>query len=795
MKPLRKRIFSVIMSAFIISFMLPEKTWIFNNSGIDGVSITAGAETIETMDEADINFSYEIVNGSIIVTQWNDITVKEASIPVRVATSDGKTLYVTGIADYAFGLCENLSTVNVPYSLKLDKIGNTAFLTSSMVFDYLSDELNGVSSTEDIVRYIAQKADYKNGQWTDAELDELTEKLNSHLKKVDISAANTIEGKLMTLIMNIDNMGFSQSNIDKFNIWAACIPYGNLTLKGIEGTDIELYASGKNIKFVNSNFVKGDANGDKICNIRDAAWISKRIAAGLNISVKQNPSADYNEDGFISILDAQDIAKDTVKYMNDKSGYEIITRESQDNTEVKLSDTQGMPGDTVTLYIDVAAGDNFESMGALLSWDYLNLTADEIQPVNNTAVTWEKDKNYLALGLYGSGSGSVANGSVASIDFTIPADASPGTVYNINFVKLDTFATANKDITDTVGVSGGKITVVDTMQLSESNINLNAGDSAVLEVENYKGNVTWVSDNVNVATVENGTVTGVSSGKATIYAVIGRIMLSCTVKVTGETAATSSVTLPTITQTTTITNISTSNSKTTLNTQKTSSETTDIITGSATASSSVSETSETALSTELSSSTASETNDPNVSGTGTVPTNSTTVSKITSQTTTSVSVSTSIYNTTSASITALEPLTLSKTTLNMTVGEKFILTVNGFDGEIVWISTDEKTARVDEYGYVQALKEGTATVFAVFNGMYRSCSVIIKPALIYPDTVLGDANNDNKLTASDAAYIAKMLAHQKKDELPLWSDFNQDGKITAGDAAAIAKYLAEQSIK
>ena len=131
----------------------------------------------------------------------------------------------------------------------------------------------------------------------------------------------------------------------------------------------------------------------------------------------------------------------------------------------------------------------------------------------------------------------------------------------------------------------------------------------------------------------------------------------------------------------------------------------------------------------------------------------------------------------------------------MTVGEKFILTVNGFDGEIVWISTDEKTARVDEYGYVQALKEGTATVFAVFNGMYRSCSVIIKPALIYPDTVLGDANNDNKLTASDAAYIAKMLAHQKKDELPLWSDFNQDGKITAGDAAAIAKYLAEQSIK
>ncbi|MDE5649164.1 MAG: S8 family serine peptidase, partial [Oscillospiraceae bacterium] len=58
----------------------------------------------------------------------------------------------------------------------------------------------------------------------------------------------------------------------------------------------------------------------------------------------------------------------------------------------------------------------------------------------------------------------------------------------------------------------------------------------------------------------------------------------------------------------------------------------------------------------------------------------------------------------------------------------------------------------------------------------------------------GDSNSDKRLTANDAAYIAKMLAHQKKDELPAWSDYNKDGKITAGDAAAIAHYLANKYV-
>ena len=61
--------------------------------------------------------------------------------------------------------------------------------------------------------------------------------------------------------------------------------------------------------------------------------------------------------------------------------------------------------------------------------------------------------------------------------------------------------------------------------------------------------------------------------------------------------------------------------------------------------------------------------------------------------------------------------------------------------------------------------------------------------------IYGDANSDSKLTAGDAAFIAKNLAEQKGHTLPAYADFTGDGKVTAYDAAMIAKYLAEQSLK
>lgn len=53
----------------------------------------------------------------------------------------------------------------------------------------------------------------------------------------------------------------------------------------------------------------------------------------------------------------------------------------------------------------------------------------------------------------------------------------------------------------------------------------------------------------------------------------------------------------------------------------------------------------------------------------------------------------------------------------------------------------------------------------------------------------GDANGDGIMNIRDAAFIAKMLAQGKADQLPESADYNGDGKVNIRDAAAIAKFL------
>lgn len=838
MKRLKKRIISAVLSALTLCLVTPKD---IGNFGYNGTGFSASAEVIESINESEINFEYEIVSGGIIVTKWNDTGAKKASIPVKVKFED-KTLYVTGVDDFAFGLCDKLSVINVPYSLKLDKVGNTAFLTSSMVMDYLSGELPEDASTDDIVKYIADKSDYMGGNYTDDDLVELTEKLKRHMEKLDISESDTAQTKLMVCMMNIEEMGFSQTNTDKFYVWASTIPYNGLTLNGIPGTDMETYANGKGIKFADANFINGDANGDKVCNIRDAALITKKIAAGVAISVKENPSADYNGDGYVSILDADGIAADVVSEMIDSSGDEIIERESVDSREVSLSETQGMPGATVTMFLDVSAGDDFESLGAVLSWDDPDLEAGQAVSLNNSVVVSQKDINNIALGVYSPGPGALRNGSVAAIDFTIPADALPGTEYSVNFVKLDTFATTAEDITDSVGITGGKIIVADTMKLSENSIELSTGESRQLEVLGYEGDINWVSDNDSVATVKDGVVTGVGSGKATIYAVIGKIMLGCNVKVTSGLVTTTAITNPIVSKTTTVittpvitntmsatqnttvslttsiyTNTGITVSKTLSSVTSVSSKVSDSNTSDTTSGTNVINTSSVS-GTVVSQTTVSgiETSAPVTSGAVTDSTNrttttikTTTVSDIT--TISSSSVSNSAVSSTSATTitttgtqapvttTTLGSMALGEgeNELDLSIGESFILVINDYDGDVIWISTNESVVKVDLNGCVSAVGEGVATIFAMFDGDYRSCTIEVKMSVI----LLGDANNDGVVKASDAAYIAKLLAEAALSGREISvenytnADYNQDGKITAYDAALIAKYIANQALQ
>ena len=71
-----------------------------------------------------------------------------------------------------------------------------------------------------------------------------------------------------------------------------------------------------------------------------------------------------------------------------------------------------------------------------------------------------------------------------------------------------------------------------SVRLSETELNLEVGETAVLtaEVKNAdEKDLFWMSNDSDVATVKNGTVTAVSEGRATIVAKIGRYYAECEV--------------------------------------------------------------------------------------------------------------------------------------------------------------------------------------------------------------------------------------------------------------------------
>lgn len=90
---------------------------------------------------------------------------------------------------------------------------------------------------------------------------------------------------------------------------------------------------------------------------------------------------------------------------------------------------------------------------------------------------------------------------------------------------------------------------------------------------------------------------------------------------------------------------------------------------------------------------------------------------------------------------------------------------------------------------------------SLFSGIYSGYDFKLPIVNAEELTIKGDANGDGKLRASDAAFIAKILAESSISGKKITTenypnaDFNEDEKITASDAAAIAKYLANKSLE
>jgi len=177
----------------------------------------------------------------------------------------------------------------------------------------------------------------------------------------------------------------------------------------------------------------------------------------------------------------------------------------------------------------------------------------------------------------------------------------------------------------------------------------------------------------------------------------------------------------------------------------------------------------------------------------TTTTTSLTTTTTTTITTTISEITTTISETLTDDVTTTNPIvpTLSEKELNMMCGDKVLLKVENYDGEVKWLSGDENIVAVDEYGQVTALNEGTAYVMAIIEDMYLTCTVTVSGD-IATDFLLGDANLDGKVNVRDCAFIAQALANGNGDELPVNADFNEDEKKNVRDAAALASYLSKK---
>lgn len=125
---------------------------------------------------------------------------------------------------------------------------------------------------------------------------------------------------------------------------------------------------------------------------------------------------------------------------------------------ISLSDVVGQPGETVTMPIAVSANNDCNSFDLLVAWDDATLTG--------SAATFSGCNGDTVLGdqmvsVVGYTSSTMADGAVASINFTIPEDAEDGQVYNVTISSVTSFSTATDgDVAvDSLSLSNGTITV------------------------------------------------------------------------------------------------------------------------------------------------------------------------------------------------------------------------------------------------------------------------------------------------------------------------------------------------
>lgn len=212
-----------------------------------------------------------------------------------------------------------------------------------------------------------------------------------------------------------------------------------------------------------------------------------------------------------------------------------------------IADVTAKPGETVDVPVYVYNDVGTSGMQIFFGYNNKALTLNSMpSPDENYAYRINPSVNpaqYPASLVFAQGMVETApNGSILTyLNFTVPEDAADNTTYELTFEPEDQDGRHQKvvgkiyDLDLGVKMYGGSITVLsnDETALNSSTINLaNVGDTASLTLFNAMGDVTWTSDDENVATVDaNGFVTATGVGTVKITATNHGNEYTCTVNV------------------------------------------------------------------------------------------------------------------------------------------------------------------------------------------------------------------------------------------------------------------------
>lgn len=144
---------------------------------------------------------------------------------------------------------------------------------------------------------------------------------------------------------------------------------------------------------------------------------------------------------------------------------------------------------------------------------------------------------------------------------------------------------------------------------------------------------------------------------------------------------------------------------------------------------------------------------------------------------------------------SVESVTLDKTELQLTEGEKAtlvatILPENADNKEEEWKSSAPDVASVNASGEVTALAEGSATITVKVDGKDASCSVLVKRKVIAVESVTLDKTELELTEGDEAMLVATILPENADNKKISWKSANsgiasvEEGKVTAIKAGA-----------